>query len=373
MVLMAWWAGSTVWGAIQDWRAGRPVDIARLLALPACALVGAVFLVLLDPRNARYIVSPLDLLSSPQSEVINSSDHLRWVVENVPIVLTAVVPPLNLVPGRFADSSGHLLADYRYSLLPTVLVPLFLLGLGVVIGGIRRSSQARLAVLLLAVTLGGPLFSQGASISAVRMLYGVVPLSLCVAAGAGWLLARRAPAVRYGAAGLLAVVLAIQASQLWAEVTQHRAFVDDLAGRWSPGVSLQALAGPIDRWVNPRDELLTNGSYRYYLEEGGLPTLVAARRFKEKVPEPERPNEVVLVQLDGPVQRNDPAGLARLVFFLREIGVSAALFDPTMQQLRGSGAERPAFVLAGNNAAASGARRQLESMGLTVRARDFKP
>src|SRR4029453_13708210 len=24
MVLMAWWAGSTVWGAIQDWRAGRP-------------------------------------------------------------------------------------------------------------------------------------------------------------------------------------------------------------------------------------------------------------------------------------------------------------------------------------------------------------
>jgi hypothetical protein len=252
-------------------------------------------------------------------------------------------------------------------------VPLCLLGCGVLVGQVRRSATARLTLVLLAATLGAPLFSQGASISAVRMLYGVVPLSLGVAAGAGWLLARRSPAVRYGAAGLLTVLLLIEAGAVWTEVGRHRAFVDDLAQRWTPSTELRQIAGPVDRGVRPDDELLSNGSYRYYLDEGGLPALAVARRLLARVPPPTEPNTVVLVQLDGPVQRNDPTGSVKLVVFLRELGVPAALFDPDTQRLRGAGSARPTYVIAANNTAGAGARRQLEAAGLTVRPRDFKP
>jgi hypothetical protein len=239
----------------------------------------------------------------------------------------------------------------------------------------RRGGAAvsGLTLVLLAATLAAPLLSSGASISVYRMLFAAIPLSLCVAAGAGWLLARRRPAVRYGAAGLLAAVLAILAGQAGAEIVRHRAFVADFAQRWTPGADLRQFAGPVDRGVRPDDEVLSNGSYRYYVQEGGIAALAAAYRLRTRVPEPRTPNEVALIQLDGPVLRDDPSSAVKLVFFLRELGVPAAYFDPAMQRLRGAGWGHATYVIAPNGVAAAGARRQLEAAGLTVRQREYKP
>jgi hypothetical protein len=293
-------------------------------------------------------------------------------------MLTAVVPPLDLAPGRFGTYSSDVLVDYRYYLLPTSLLPLFLLGVGVSLARVWRSASARLTLVLLAIMLAGPLFSVGSSISEVRMVYAVIPLYLCVAAGAGWLLASRQVAARASAAGLLLALLAIQATTLGDEVSRHQSFVDDLVRRWAPGsgpgAGIDGLMASIGQPASPEDNEVTTGSYRYYAEVGGVPALAAAERLKGKLGEqPVGSNEVVLVQLDGPVQKGDPTGPIKLVFFLRELGVSAALFDSTSQQLRGAGFSRPTYVIAANNAAGSGARRLLESEGLTVRLREHKP
>jgi hypothetical protein len=254
-----------------------------------------------------------------------------------------------------------------------LLLPIFLLGVGVCLAGARRSPGARLTLVLLTIMLLGPLFSVGSSISQVRMIYTVIPLYLCVAAGAGWLLARRQPATRTVAVGLLLALLAFQATALGAEVERHQAFVDDLVRRWTPSSGVDGVLASIGRPGAPEDNELTTGSYRYYVEVGGVPAMAAAQRLKAKLPEPASANEVVLVQLDGPVHRGDPTGPIKLVFFLRELGVPAALFDPTTQQLRGAGFARPSYVVAANNAAGAGARRLLEADGLTVRLRELKP
>jgi hypothetical protein len=402
-VVVGWWTATIGWRAIRARRAGcplgRPRDRWMLLAVPAFVLLVGAVLVLMSPRNAHFLVEPTELLDSPQSEFVKSSDQLKWVLANVPIVLTALVPPLGLVPGRFAEFSTDLLADYRYYLLPTVLVPFgvlglwvmasrVLLGLGVAVGRALPGStstgrvqmgqtggpaMAGLTLVLLAATLAAPLFSSGASISVYRMLFALVPLSLCVAAGAGWLLARQSPSVRYGATGLLVAALAILAGQLGAEVTRHRVFVADFAQRWTSTSDLRQFAGPVDRGVRPDDEVLSNGSYRYYVQEGGVAALAAAYRLHARIPAPTTPNEVALIQLDGPVVRDDPSSAVKLVFFLRELGVPAAYFDPALQRLRGAGWGHPTYVIALNGVAASGARRQLEAAGLTVRLREYKP
>ena len=80
----------------------------------------------------------------------------------------------------------------------------------------------------------------------------------------------------------------------------------------------------------------------------------------------------MLVSLDGAVQRGDAYGPNLLVLFLRELGVPAALFDPTTQQLRGAGSARPSYVIAPNSTAATAARRLLEGDGLTMRTQERK-
>jgi hypothetical protein len=149
--------------------------------------------------------------------------------------------------------------------------------------------------------------------------------------------------------------------------------VDDLVRRWSPSMSMRELEADGERRTNSDGDRLTNGSYRYYVEVSGVPALAAAHRIKSRIAEPTGPNEVVLIQLDGPVQRGDDAGPVKLVFFLRELGLSAALFDPTTQQLRGAGFVRPSYVVATNAASAAAARRLLEGVGLNVRTLAMKP
>ena len=104
-----------------------------------------------------------------------------------------------------------------------------------------------------------------------------------------------------------------------------------------------------------------------------MPALVAAHQVRSRFSVPTDPNEVIVVTLDGAVQRDDDAGPIKLVFFLRELGLEAALFDPSTQQIRGAGSARPTYVVATNEAGASAARRQLEGMGLRVRVREYKP
>ena len=116
-----------------------------------------------------------------------------------------------------------------------------------------------------------------------------------------------------------------------------------------------------------------NGSYRHYVGAGGVPALVAAHQIRARFSQPTDPNEVIVIALDGAVQRDDDTGPIKLVFFLRELGVSAALFDPATQQIRGAGFGRPSHIVATNEASLGAARRQLEAMGLRVRVREFKP
>jgi len=308
-----------------------------------------------------------------QSEFVKSSSQFWSVLENVPVMLTAVVRLLNLAPEWFGEYSSDVLVDFRYHLVPTSLLPLFLVGLIGLVARIRRSASARLVLFLLGLMFVGPLFSSGTSISEVRMIYTVIPLYLCVAAGAAWLLARRQPAMRYGAAGLLVVLVGAQAISAWAEMERHRAFVDDLVVRWSQGANLRSFEAPGEGRERAPGDLYSNGSYRYYIEVGGVPALALAQRIKSTVAGPREPNEVVLISLDGAVQRGESTGSTQLVFFLRQVGLPAALYDSTLQQIRGAGPGRPSYVIADNSRAAAAARRLLEADGRTVVVREVRP
>ena len=369
--LMGYWAAITGWRALQDRRAGRPVDWPSLLAVPAFGILVVMIALLMDSRNARYLTAPTELLLVPQSEFVKTSSQLAAVLENVPVMLTAIVRPLNLAPDWFGEHSSDVLVDFRYHLVPTSLVPLFLLGLGVLLAQVRRSASARVTLLLLAVMVVGPLFSSGTSISEVRMIYAVIPLYLCIAAGAAWLLARRRPAVRYGAAVVMIALVGAQVLSTWTEVERHRAFVDDLVGRWSPGVSPRLFEAPGEGRERAPGDRLSNGSYRYYVEVGGIPALAAARRVKATVPAPREPNEVVLISLDGAVHRQESTGATQLVFFLRQLGMPAALYEPETERIRGAGFSRPEYVVAENSRATAAARRLLEDAGYAVRQRGF--
>jgi hypothetical protein len=87
-VLMGYWAAEVAWRAVRARQAGQPVDRASLLAVPAFGVLVAVFAILLDVRNARYLVNPVELLVVQQSEFIKSTDHVKYVFENLPVMAT---------------------------------------------------------------------------------------------------------------------------------------------------------------------------------------------------------------------------------------------------------------------------------------------
>lgn len=204
------------------------------------------------------------------------------------------------------------------------------------------------------------------------MVFTLIPLYLCVAAGSAWLLARR-PAVQYGAAGVLVALVGVQALTAWNEAGRHRAFVDGLASRWSQGAAPHAFASPSEFRERAPGDRYSNGSYRHYVDEGGVPALSVAQRITASMPGPRDSNEVLLITLDGAVQRGNDTGSTQLVFFMRERGLPAALYDPTTQQIRGAGSSRPSYVVAENSRVAAAARRVLESEGRTVVMKEVRP
>lgn len=374
--VIAFWAAHAGRQALQARRAGGTVNRAPLLGLAVFVVLVVVVAVLMDVRNARYLLAPHELLVTPRSEFIRSADQAGSVFENLLIVLQALVRPLDLAPEHFAEFGTDIIVDFRYYLLPASILPLVLLGVGVLVGQARRSKDAQLTLWLLAVTLISPMFSSGTSISSYRLFYALLPLSLCVAAGVGWLLGRRSPIVRWGCVALCFAVLASQAITVRNEVGRHQAFVDDLVRRWSPGIGVRIFEGSSARRAISADEEFTsgvNGSYRHYLEAGGVPALVAAHQIRSRFPQSTDPSEATVIALNGAVQRDDDTGPVKLVFFLRELGVSAALFDPQLQRIRGAGPGRPSHVVATNEASAGAARRQLEALGLRVRVREYRP
>jgi hypothetical protein len=205
------------------------------------------------------------------------------------------------------------------------------------------------------------------------MIYTVIPLYLGVAAGAAWLLARQQRAARYAGAGLLAVLVVIQAVSARMEVERHRAFVNDLAERWTQGASLRSFEAPGEGRERAPGDRYSNGSYRYYVEIGGVPALALAQRIAATVPGPREPNEVVVLSLDGAVQRGESTGSTQLVFFLRQLGLPAALYDSALGRIRGAGFGLPSYVVADNSRATAAARRLLEADGRTVVVKEVKP
>lgn len=371
------WAILVLTKALHDRRTGERVDRASLLGLASFGLLVIVFAAVLDWDNVQYLRHPVDLFFPPMGEFVKRGNEVDVMLQNLPILLTMIVPPLDLAPERFGDFTTDLIVDFRNYLVPTVMVPLVLLGVGVVVGRAGRSAGARLTLLLLAVTLIGPLFSaqvgEQLSIAAYRAFYAIVPLYLCAAAGAGWLLARRQAAVRIGVAAGLVAILAIQAVTVTTEMQRHRAFVEDLARRWQPGDGLAVFAGPHARRTTAEDEVLMNGTYRYYVGQVGVPSLAVAQRLLATLSPSGRGDEVVVVQLDGVPWIRDMEGAHKLVFYLHELGAPAALYDQALGTIRGAGLARPAYVIALDDAAAAAAQNALQASGNTVTVRRFDP
>ena len=367
--IIVYWAVLVGWHAIRGWRKQQHIDWRALLAVPVFGLLVAAFFVLLDPTNAQYLAAPHQIFFPPIGEYARGGGDLGVVLQNIPIMLTMVLPPLNLVPERFGEYSTDLMVDYRYAVIPSVMLPLVVLGLGVVVSRARRSAAARLTLMLLVVTFFGPLLSSQVgpylSIASYRTFYTVIPLYLCAAAGVGWLLEHRLQMVRRGAVGLLVALLMIQAWMLGAEIGRHRAFIADLAERWHPSLGVRVFEGPAEQRVTQEDEYLMNGSYRQYVDAGAVPSLVGAQRIVSGAQGPEagrggdRP-------LEGTIPGGEALGMPALVFYLHELGVPAAMFDARKEQIRGAGWRQPAYVLAVNDRAAREARDRLRAAGLNT-------
>ena len=80
----------------------------------------------------------------------------------------------------------------------------------------------------------------------------------------------------------------------------------------------------------------------------------------------------VIVQLIGAVQPGNAFGSTRLVFYLRSLGATAALFDPTVGSLRGAGLAQPRYVVVEGPESAATAARLLHDAGRSVRIVDFQ-
>ena len=91
------------------------------------------------------------------------------------------------------------------------------------------------------------------------------------------------------------------------------------------------------------------------------------------VPPPERDDEVVVVRLDGLPRAGDREGALKVVFYLHELGVPAALYDHALMTIRGVGVAHPTYVIALDDAAAAAARNALQASGNTVNVQRFNP
>ncbi|MBV9577859.1 MAG: hypothetical protein JO057_04635, partial [Chloroflexi bacterium] len=274
--------------------------------------------------------------------------------------------------------SSDLVVDIRTYVLSVALVPLVVLGLGVASAHLRNSSSARLTLYLLAVIFVAPLFSAEIgghlSISSFRTFYLLIPLYLLASRATAWLIGHRAQAVQIGGCVLVLVVVAAQALGMISEIQRHDAFLEDLARRWQPHSELTLFRDNGVALSTHESELQTNGSYQYYFLQ--LAPLSAAVRILDRVPIGSSRPYVVIVRVIGPVQPGTVGGATRLVFYLRSLGASAALFDPSTQTLRGTGwlhgPAEPAYVVADGPDAAAAAARVLSEQDRNVQIVDFE-
>jgi len=202
------------------------------------------------------------------------------------------------------------------------------------------------------------------------MFFVLIPLYLLAAAGTAWLIARTSRPSRVAVCIVVPLVLAAQVVSAATEINRDTAFLIDLARRWQPNSQLTLFRDNGVARATPDYELQTNGSYQYYFLQ--VPPLAAAVRILDRVPPGSTGSDAVIVRLVGPVQPGNSTGPTRLVFYLRSLGASAALFDATDGTLRGARSEQPEYVVADGPEAATGAARVVSAAGRGVRVVDFQ-
>jgi hypothetical protein len=370
--LVAYWFVWLAGSSIRARRNGLRVNRAALLAFPAFLALVVAFSVLLDTRNLQHLTPQLVLPSN--GEYVTSAAQLRVLRDNLAVELNAVVPLLALAPGRLGQFSSDLVVDIRTYVLPASMLPLAVLGAAVAIGQLRHRSSARLTLFLLVVMFAAPLFSARMgghlSISSFRMFYLLIPLYVLAAAGTAWLFARKARGIQVVGCAAAFLLVAAQVVGASTEINRDNAFVVDLARRWQPGAPLAMFGDIGGARATPEYELQTNGSYQYYFLQ--VPPLAAAARILDRVPPGSSGGDVVIVRLIGSVQPDHAMGPIRLVFYLRSLGASAALFDSTYGTLRGARFRQPEYVIADGPEAAAAAARVVSTTGRGVRMLDFQ-
>ncbi len=370
--MLAYWMVWLVSSNFSAWRNKRRVNRAALLALPVFVALVVCVSVLLDSRNLRHLT--LQLVFPPDGEYVLAGGQLAVLRDNLAVELNALVPFITLAPGRFGQFSSDLVVDIRAHVLPASMLPLVMLGVVVAFPQLRQSSSARLTLFLLAVMFAAPLFSANVgghlSISSFRMFYLVIPLYLTVAAAAAWLISRRARAIHLAGSVALLLIVAAQVASAETEINRSNAFLNDLARRWQPSSHLTLFRDDGAALATPSFELLTNGSYQYYFLQ--LAPLAAAVRILDRAPVGTIGQDIVIVRLVGPVQPGNANGSTRLVFYLRSLGASAALFDPTVASLRGAGLIQPQYVVAQGPESAATAAKLLRDEGRSVQVVDFQ-
>jgi hypothetical protein len=363
-----WLAASTV----NAWRNHRPVDRRALIALPSFVALVALFSVALDSRNLQYMTP--QLVFPPDGEYVRAIDQLGVLRDNLPVEFNAILPFITLAPGRFGQFSSDLVVDIRAYVLPASIVPLVIVGAGVALAQLRRRSGARLTLFLLAVMFAAPLFSANVgghlSLSSFRMFYLVIPLYLLAAAGAAWLISREPRVIRVAGSAALVLVVTAQVASAATEVNRSNLFLNDLSRRWQPSSQLTFFRNDEVAQTAPSFELMTNGNYQYYFTQ--VAPLAAAMRILDSAPVGSTGQDIVVVRLVGNVQPGNTNGATRLVFYLRSLGASAALFDPTVQRLRGAGLAQPRYVVAEGTRSAATVAQLLGDAGRTVRVVDFQ-
>jgi hypothetical protein len=370
--LVAFWIVWLVASNVRAWRDHLPINRGGLVALSGFAALVVLLLVMPDNRNLQHLT--FQLVFPPDGEYSLTGSQLAVLRDNLAVELNAIVPVVTLAPDRFGQFSSDLVVDVRSHVLPASMLALVALGACVAVVGLRRHSSARLSVFLLAVMFVAPLFSANVgghlSLSTFRMFYLVIPLYLLAAAAAAWLIGHRVRVIRLAGTAALLLVLAAQVGSTATEIDRSNVFLNDLARRWDPSSKLSLFRDNGVARTTPGFELMTNGSYQYYFLQ--LAPLAAAVRILDRAPIGEPDQDIVLVRLIGAVQPGDANGSTRLVFYLRSLGASAALFDPTTSTLRGAGLLQPRYVVAESPESAASAAGMLSAAGHTVRVVDFQ-
>jgi hypothetical protein len=370
--IVAFWMVWLVASSLRAWRNQRPLNRGALLAWPTFVVLVVLFSVMIDRRNLHAMT--FQLVFPPDGEYVRALDQLGVLGENLPLELNAIVPFFTLAPGRFGLFSSDLVVDIRAYVLPAALVPLVIVGGVVAVAQVRRCSSARLTLFLLAVMFAAPLFSANVgghlSISSFRMFYLVIPLYLLVAAGAAWLISREARMVRVAGSAALVLVVTAQVASAAAEINRSTKFLNDLSRRWQPSSPMMLFRDDGAAFATQDSELLTNGNYQHYFSQ--VAPLAAATRILDRAPVDSTGDDVVIVELLGEVQPGYVNGPTRLVFYLRSLGASAALYDPTAGRLRGAGLAQPRYVVVEGRESAAAAAEVLTAAGRTVRVVDFR-